>query len=241
MKRSIIITSCIAWVAVLGSGFAIHNLVQIYAQDDPTPTTSPTAETELTTEELKKRIEKAVEEKREQVQGVISEALNQKTATIGEVERISEESLTINHNDTATIIPLTDELTITKSSKVIEADAIAVGNWVVAIGTQDELDEFTPTQLRIFDATILPDPQTVNIGSITDISATAVTIESRKVGETTTFTISQESEFQNQNGELLQRTSFEEDMQVLVVGSTDSDDEVQLKTMRSLVEIADES
>ena len=198
------------------------------------PSASP-SETETTTE-LKKRIEKAVEEKREQIKGALQGIESERRGLIGEVQRVTDEAITIKSKDETIIIPITSNIQLTRRNIKIDIDDVAVGNWAVIIGVESGTGDFEVESVSISTESLLPKPQLVMLGTIDTITAKEIVIISRLDGNTTAFTISKNSVIQNNDGSNLLIRNFQKDMQVLIVG-TDNNGSIELKTMRALATI----
>jgi hypothetical protein len=210
----------------------------------PTPTTTTatdetTATGSATTEELRKRIEKVVDEKREQIKGVIQDLLSKKTSFIGEISRISEEAITVKSADTTTIIPISDSLKLLKDNKALEVSALEVGNWAVVLGNKDG-DGIESEYILVSKESLRPRNQLVVLGSITALTKTEVTISTRGTQEERKLTIAKTSEFQDVNGEKAVAGDFEKDFNVLVV-ATEEEKGWQLQTLRSLAAFEEEA
>lgn len=190
------------------------------------------ATTSATTEELRKRIEKVIDEKREQIKGVLEDMLSKKAGYIGEITRVSETALTIKSKNGTTIVPLTDKLLILQKNQPLSVDKIEVGNWAVVLGTRD--DELVEAEFIIVsDTTLRPKNQIVLLGTIRSIDRSELVITSRGTTEERTFTIQKTTKFQNSNGEKATATAFEKDLNVLAIG-LEGQDGWELQTVRSL-------
>jgi hypothetical protein len=183
-----------------------------------------------TTRNLRERIERIVDEKRDQIKGVLTEIDSKRRSTIGEIQRVTEDTLSIRSQTGTEIIPISNTqypLTILKDGEPIEFDEIAVGNWLLAFGVIEE-DSFQPIRLLISDDSLRPRTRTVSIGTITDIARTSIEIEPRSGEGTVTYTISADTEYQDLSGEVIGLNDIDESMQAIVAGivtETDDDDE----------------
>lgn len=228
------ITHKLATIGLLvGILFGIHQAVPSFAVSvDPDSTAS--SGDEAVNDELVKRIEKVVEEKKEQVKQVLGSLVDQREGFIGEVQRISGETLTLTTSNGTRIVPISSEVSLTKASKTIDVEDIAVGNWVEILGTLDA-DAFAPQHVLVYENTLRPTPQKVFIGTVTDLTTTSMTVVPR---DTTMpeveVALLRSTDFQDANGEDASRTDFSEDGAVLVV-ALEEDDETEAQTIRSLV------
>lgn len=203
--------------------------IRTLAADD----TSEEASNSATTSELKKRIEKVVDEKREQIKGVLQDLLANKKGFIGEITRISEEAITVKSADNTTIIPIAESLNIMQDGKDLEVSAIEVGNWVTVLGNKDG-EGIEAEYLMVSDDSLSPKPQLVNLGSITEITRTSITITTRGTQEDRELNIVKGTEFQDVDGEEATVAEFEEDLNVLVVAVQGDKEGWDLLTVRSL-------
>ncbi len=203
-----------------------------------TPTPSPSPDTEdavldvnakQTIEEIKKRIEK----NRSKVQGTIDDLLQKRRGFIGEVLRVTGESITVENADGTTIIALSQGVTVTKDDEAIQVDDIAVGNWAIVMGSVQDDVSIEPQFVEIYEETLQPEPKTVELGTITNINASEITLTSRSTGEKLVIELSTSTEYQNADGTEISRTDFEEDMNCLITG-TISDGSIEALTVRSL-------
>lgn len=172
-----------------------------------------------TTESLKKRIEKLVEEKREQIKGVLSDINIQKRGFIGEVQRVSEDTVTVKTNKGTHIIAL-EGVALLKSGKSIRVEEIAVGDWVVVLGFIEN-DNFQAKRILVSSTSLRPPPQVVEIGTITAMDNNSITIETRKDQEIITISTSKTTEYLDLQGEAIKRLVIKPEMQALIIGLDD--------------------
>ena len=191
-----------------------------------------TASSSATTSELKKRIEKVVVEKREQIKGVLQDLLSNKTGFIGEISRISEEAITVKSAENTTIIPIGDSLNLMQDGKPLELTSLEVGNWTIVLGNKDG-EGIESEYLLVSEETLRPKNQLVTLGSITNITRSSITVITRESEEEIELTISKATKFEDVEGEEATVTDFEKDLNVLVVATEDTTD-WELQTIRSL-------
>jgi hypothetical protein len=172
------------------------------------------------------------------VQGAIDNLLNKKIATIGEVTRVTDETITINDRSGVRIIPIQDTHSISKADKEIEVSDIAVENWVTVLGKLKD-DNFSPVFIYVHTKSLLPKRQVVYIGTITDITKNTIKINPRSGEKETTINILKSTDFEDLNGVEVSLSDLEEDITILVSGHNDDDDEISALTIKSLAPIAD--
>lgn len=191
-----------------------------------------------TTDELRKRIERVVEERREQIKGVVEDLLVKKGAYIGEVIRISEEAITIKSNETNNIIPLTEEVVILENNQPVNIATIEVGNWATVMGNRTSTT-IEPEYVLISATSLRPENYYVRLGTIQTLNRTELVFIPRGTEEQTTISLQRTTKYQNSDGEPAVVADFEEEFGVLVIAS-EGKDGLELKTMRSLAPLSTE-
>lgn len=193
---------------------------------------SPSAEDAKTIEVIKKRLEKTVESAR--VQGV-SDTARRKHGFIGEVVRVSEETITVSNQTTTTIIPLKD-VQLLKGSKKIELTEVAVGNWATVLGFTEGTDQtFTPRVIVISATSLQPSPKLVRLGTITDIDTKKLEIKLRSSGDTEVFALTSKTSYQDNEGTKLVRADFEADTAILITGYEEQNDDGETEKFATIV------
>ena len=204
----------------------------IFAQEEASPSGSPSpAET---TQELKERIQRIVEEKSEQIKGVIDQLSQNKRGFIGQVERVTEESLTLTNSKGTEIIPFDDQVTLLKGNREISIDDVAVDDWLVVMGLIID-DAFSPKRILVSSTSLRPKNHVTALGTIIEQSSKEITILSRQ-NEEISFDVTTKTQYQDQDGTSARRGEFIKDLQVLVVGDED-DDGKNVSIIRSLVSL----
>jgi hypothetical protein len=192
------------------------------------PTPAASADPVQTTQNLRERIEKIVEEKRDQIEGVLDELSGKKRGFIGEVQRVTAETITLKTNKGTQILSITDSLAITKAGKTIKVEEIAVGDWAIAIGTTVD-DTFEPERLVISSTSLWPPKPVITLGAIEKYSKTSVTVTPRSGASPQTFVIKTTTEYQDMNGDAIKITQLPVEQAVLVVGvSAQTGDEARV-------------
>lgn len=191
-----------------------------------------------TTQKLKERIEKIVEEKKEQIKGIINNLDATKKGFIGEVQRISEEAITIKTSKSIRIIPITKDVEILKNGKAIELSDIAVEDWLVVMGIIED-DAFQPLRILASGETLRPRPSYITIGNISAIERYELTVIPRSGEEETAVTLNSKTSYEDLNGEEIARTDIEEDTQALIIAFDDEGEKIA-KRIRILTIIDEE-
>ena len=216
MKRVILLALFMIAIAVFP--------VQAATTDEATESAQPSSSE--TTKNLKERIERVVKDKQDQIKGVIDTLSSKKRGFIGQVQRVSQEALTVKNPNGVHIISITDQVEIKKSGKSINIDDVAVDEWALIIGEMED-DTFTPSTIEISTTSLRPKTYTVILGSVEKISSGSITIVPRATNaDTITFDLKTSTEYQDLEKNELSRTNITEDMQVLLVGYQDDDDNV---------------
>lgn len=171
------------------------------------------------------------------VRGAIDNLLNRKTAIMGEVSRVTDETMTITSALGTRIIPIDKTLLITKEGKEIQSSEIAIENWVTVLGKIKD-DNFSPVFLYVYTESLLPKNQYVDIGTITDITRTTLTIIPRSGQDEKIVTILNSTNFEDLNGVEISINDLSEDITVLVSGH-ETDSKIEALTIRSLAPLAE--
>jgi hypothetical protein len=201
----------------------------------PAAAASASASPDVVNEELSKRIKKKLEEKRDQVKGVLDSLLSDKRAMIGEVSRITDDAITIQHQTGTTIIPLSKQVTLLKNNKTIAIDEIAVGNWATVLGHR-ERNTIEPEFVLISTESLLPKQQIVLLGSITKESKNSLTIQPRGDEAEKTVSLTRSTVVQSANGEAATAANLSTEITVLISGYI-SENGIEARTIRSLAEL----
>lgn len=184
-------------------------------------TPEPTVDPQSTTQKLRERIEKIIEEKRDQIKGVIDDRSDKKRGFVGEIQRISSESLSIKNTKGTQIVPLTAEVIITKKGSPIEIDSIAVGDWAVVLGTWEN-DTIHVERIMISSTSLRPKTQVVLLGSITQIQKTTMVVTDRATQAQRTFQVTKNTKYLDIDGNKHELKDFQTEIQCLVVAQQDS-------------------
>jgi len=208
-------------VSILSLGLLFSGTSIYAAAQDASESATPSE----TTQNLKERIERVVKDKQDQIKGVIDTLGFQKRGFIGQVQRVSQEALTVKNPKGVHIIPIDDQVEITKSGKTIDIDDVAVDDWALVLG-QLEDDTFAPEKIEVSSKTLRPRTYTIVLGGVEKISSGSITILPRSKSDTVTFSLKSSTDYQDLEKTALTRTNIVEDMQILLVGYQDDDENV---------------
>ncbi len=178
-------------------------------QDEPeaTESASPTV-----TESLKEQIQKTKE-----VLGDSDEEDIQKRGFIGLIQRVSEEAITLENSKGTQIIPINDEVELTKAGEEIALSDVAIEDHIIVMGWETE-DDFTPIKVIVTEENLQPRPQLVVLGSVAEIDTNSLTILTRGEQREVEVQTNIQTQFENADGETISKASLFEKLQVIVVG-----------------------
>lgn len=204
----------------------------------PSPVIAQTSASESATKNLKDRIEKIVNEKRDQIQGALEDLSLQKRGFIGQVERVTEEALTVSNPKGLQIIPLDQsKVSLSKSNKAIKVSDIAVDDWVVVMGYIDKEDTFQARRILVSDNTLRPKDYIVRLGTITELSRTTLTLQPRDGSQPITVTTPRNTSYQDISGEEAERTDLETELPALVIAYQEENTQGETTTTATVIRV----
>lgn len=232
LNKFIILTALIAMI-IFSDKFALAVEKNATKSASPTPTATASA-TPAPTDSLG-NIKKIIKDKNnlQKVKGAISQSVNRNFAILGEVTRISGESITIKDRSGTKILPVDESIPILRESKRIKIDDVAVGNFTLVLG-RNESEIFTPKIIYIYTKNIKPEPQNVYIGIIKKISKTELEISPRSQDSDKKFVINKNTKYVNDEGDVIKFEQIEQDTTVLVTTKRLENSE-EVLTIKSLV------
>jgi len=175
----------------------------------------------------------------DKVKGAIDNLLNRKIAMIGQLSRITDETITIKNLAGTKILALDNNPKIIKDKKTIDIDKVEVENWVMVLGKLKD-DNFSPDFIYVYTKTLRPKNQVILIGTITSITNSTITIKPRSGDQEETLNLTNNTKFRDSAGKESTFNNFSEDINVLVIGLEDNDSKTAT-TIRSLAPLpADE-
>jgi len=184
--------------------------VVLKAQESASPSS------EVTTQNLKDRIEKIVNEKKEEIQDAVNNLEQKKRGFICEITRISENSLSVKNSKGSQILSLTDQVEFKKGSKIIKFDQLEVGNWLVVMGIEEN-QVFSPLRILVSETSLQPTPRKVILGTITKVGSTSVAIKARTGSEEISLNLDKNSLLEDLNEKEISLKQVEENTQALVI------------------------
>lgn len=196
------------------------------------PSPEPSSTPSETTENLRERIEKIVEEQRGKVQSLLGQGERIRQGFIGEITRVSSETLAVNISGATRIVPLDSSVEIVLGANTIQPESIEVGNWVTVMGIRQE-DSFSPKKILVSRTSLRPSIPVVYLATLKDIKTSALDFQPRGLEEVMTATITRTTDIQDNTGEETSLSNFFTDDQVLLVGHR-TDSRTTITTLRAL-------
>lgn len=218
------------WVACLGliaTGTLLSLALQLSPAQAQTNATDSAESEEEATQNLKKRIERVVQDNQAEIDQVIEDLSSEPRGFIGQVQRLSEEAITLNNPKGTQIVAVDETVDLTKAGDPIELDDIAVDDWALVMGMQQG-DTFEPISISISSSSLRPKDYTVMLGSISQLSSRTVSIiprteQAEATNQSLEFRLDTSTSYQDLEGTALNEADLAEDVQVLLVGYVEED------------------
>jgi hypothetical protein len=179
--------------------------------------------TNETTNSLRERIEQIVEQQKENVQSALGEITDPRRGFVGQVVRVSEETVTLESRGATRIIALDETVALMEDDAVIEPNDIEIDNWAVVLGLAEK-DAFVPKKINFLSKSPLPDPHVVHLGAIKDIKTGSLDFQPRSQEKIMTVDLTRQTEYQDSEGGETLLSNFVKDDQVLLIGYQDEED-----------------
>lgn len=211
MKLRNHLTAC--WLILLTVLMTRSSSLVLGQTESASPSASPTAET---TQNLRSRIDRVLNETDT---GVLGQNTNSPSAFFGQISRLTEQSVTLTTTNGLRLVPLDKNVVIELDGSEItlsELDQVEVDDWakVYGLGTADA---FQPRFVEFSDTSPLIHAYQATIGTLTEVTATNLTIESRLDQSEQSFEIASEVTVTDLLGETVDATQLESLQQALVV------------------------
>lgn len=172
------------------------------------PSSSPT---------LKERIQRVVQENQDKVKGLITEKSKQKLAVIGQVQRVSAETLTVKTGSGTQIISTKDDLTILKDNKLSKIANISVDDYLTVIGYSQD-DQFEPALVLASSTPIAQRNYQVSIGTVDSFAKNSLVISPRQnSSQKITIIVNKDTDIEDLEGNKIVATDIKAELQVLAV------------------------
>lgn len=200
----------------------------------PSPSPSPEASPTSPTQKLKERIDRVLEQRKDQVKGVVDQITNNKRGFIGEVQRVTEKTLTVRTNKGSQILTVDSSVVIMRDTKRISLDDIAVSDWVIAMGYMDK-EEFLLRRLVVSSTSLRPRRYDTTIGTLTTIKKTQLTFTPRSSKDPLVVTTTKNTQYQDGQGNKIDAKNLQTDAQYLVISYEENGQKIPL-LIRSLAD-----
>lgn len=161
-----------------------------------------------------------------------------RAAYIGQVTRVSDEAITLKTLVGTEIVPLEASVVLLKRTQPVPVTEVAVGNWLIVIGTREKNQSIRPELLLLQTVDLKPREHLVAIGVVTSTSSTSITVIPRGKTEPLTLTITKNSKLIDAVDEKMTIKTVPKDVSAIVVGFTTATgwELGTLKTTVSMVE-----
>ncbi len=208
-----------------------------------TPTASPSASVEPTSEDTTKailnRINKQLSEEQEaQLNQAITTLSQYRRGILGTIERVNDEAISIKHAKGTLIVPVTGALSILQDNKAVKRSELTVGTSMLATGAltkPEDINTLVASKLEIFAKTPEPLPISVTLGTLKSITNVKADVISRSGEKTLTYTINKNTKIQTSDGSATTVSKLNTDTTVLVIGYT-KENTLFATTIRSLAQ-----
>jgi hypothetical protein len=183
----------------------------------PSPSPSPD---EKATENLKDRIDRILEQRQEKLKE-LEQAGQRRRVFIGEVQRITERTVTIRNRTGNQSFTVSSEVVLVKNSKAATIDDIAVGDWLGIIGFLDK-ETIQPQLVIISSTSLLPTKFETVIGTIKQLPRNQIVITDPN-GSDRTFSIVRTTQFQGSDGNTIKLQSLQTETQVIIIAKPEGE------------------
>jgi hypothetical protein len=188
---------------------------------------------EETTQNIKDRLKKALQDNNDKIKSSIDDLTKTRRGFIGELQRVSEETLSVKGLKSTIIIPLDEEVKIIKSGKEITADKLTIENWLTILGHIED-DSFIPKRILVSTSTLAPRDHIVELGAIVKLEGSNLTFKARSADGNQKYQLSKTIKYLDHEGEKANKTNFTEDTQSLLIGYKNKNN-VIVTTLKAIV------
>ncbi len=168
----------------------------------------------------------------EKLNGLTNQSDTQPRGFIGEIQRITDRTITIKGFHGNEILTITTNIPVTRDAKKSSIDDLAVGDWIVAIGSTTK-EVFTLKKLDASSTSLLPSTFVTSLETVKTVSKTSITTTTANTTDTSTFAITKNSVFQDNQGNKADPKTIKPDYRYLFVGTQD-DTGITLTIVRAL-------
>lgn len=219
--------SALAFIAMC----AVASTVSVRAAS---PTPSPATETEPTapvaTATPAAKEEEINRNLKERIMGIVAEqsdprpeAEKRVKAYVGQVDKVTSESLFLKANRTQEAIRLSPQrTTIVDMAKQtpLQFQEIELGSWAIVMGVMTDDDVLEARRVLISAAPLLPKPKTIFFGSVNKINSSSVTIN--RIGlEPISMKLNRSTKISDKDGNKVAVSKIKPEMRVVLTISPD--------------------
>ncbi len=216
LKKHIGIVSALLVVGILGA-VALHSPFAFAATTTSTPsakTASPSADPAVVKQNTLDRIEKILDEKGSSVLNSLK-----RKAYVGQVVRVTTESLTVNTLHGEVTVKLTPEKTamfLMPRLTPIEIADIEIDGFVIAMGYVDGDDVLDARRVLVSPTPLFPIKKGVILGVVQSIKSTQILVRTL-TQENKVIPLSSKTINQDNTGTTMKRTDVKGDSKILVI------------------------
>jgi len=210
--------------------FSHANLVSA-ATTAAIPTATPSAKTKIASpsadqnnttvqQNIKDRIEKILDDKGSSVLNSLK-----RKAYVGQVVRVTTESLTVNTLHGEVTVKLTPEKTamfLMPRLTPVQISDVEIDGFVIAMGYVDGDDVLDARRVLVSPAPLFPIKKGVILGTVQSIKPTQLLVRTL-AQEDKTISLSSKTVYQDNTGTAIKRTDVKEDTKILVITPNEDD------------------
>jgi len=197
-----------------------------------TPSPSSPSPTPQSQEDTAQKLKELIQKGKERVKGAMDRVGERPRGFVGEVQRVTDKTVTIKGFKGTEILTITPAAILVKDSKKATIDDIVIGDWVAALGSTNK-EVFSLKKMLISSTSLQPKTFVTQLASIKTIKKTEITATPRNDQETVTYIVSKNTLFQDNQGNKVDVKNIKPDYQYLFVGIQD-DAGITLTTVRTL-------
>lgn len=172
-------------------------------------------------------IKKVIQEKKDEL-GTISKNMRDKQAYLAKVTRVSEETITVESCTGSKIVPIEEEVELSKELEKIEID-----DWVGVYGEMEE-DNFVTNKIEVYTEDFTPKNKKIMLASITEMHGNNLTVTGRSQDQKVTFVLDKNTDYQDYQGEEADYDDLYDDLQCLIIAFEDKDGDYVVSTLKAL-------
>jgi hypothetical protein len=195
--------------------------------DSETEEASDASELEETEATTIDNIKKVIQEKKDEL-GDLNRNIRSKQAYLAKVNRVTEETLTVETTQGNKIIPIEEGIELEK-----ELDEIEINDWIGVYGELED-DNFVSKKIAVYSKDFSPKNKKIMLASITEIHGNNLTVTERNSDQKTTFVINSSTDYQDYQGEEASVDDLYNDLQCLIIAFENSSGDYVVSTLKAL-------